>query len=227
MANPFSRVLREYPTAEEIANRIAAGVSPNYRGDYRLARNRPADISPNQNCSVWITGLPADVTYNQLLGSIRATGRVWATVITPPTGRYHTAAAKITFFSAVAAQTLLARANAPGYGLFVGGVQVTVRQDRNPVADAQDPPDHTRCLTISGPPDIITEEYLTNYFSRAFVYEIDEIICLVKGGAINVFEWRFGSYRCQAQWAWRNIREDEYLRQRGVRVKFEPDPCDS
>ncbi|KAK3311599.1 uncharacterized protein B0T15DRAFT_389622 [Chaetomium strumarium] len=227
MADPYARARRDYPTPDEIARRVAAGVSPNYRGDYTLQRNRPANIPPEHNCSVWITNLPPGVNHNQLLGAIRETGRVWACVITPPSGRYTSAAAKVTFFTPAAAQTMLARCNEPGQpGLVVGNHRAAVRPDRNPVAEARDPEDHTRVLSIRGPKDLVNEAYLANYFSRAFVYEIDEIIWLVEGEAINVLEWRFGSYRCQAQWAWRNIQEDAYLQQRGVVITFQRDPCD-
>jgi hypothetical protein len=227
MADPYARAHRDYPTPEEIARRVAAGVSPNYRGDYTLLRNRPANIPPELNCSVWITNLPSAVDHHQLLGAIRDTGRVWACVITPPSGRYVSAAAKVTFFTAAAAQRLLARCNGPDQeGLIVGNRKASVRHDRNPVEEARDPEDHTRVLSIRGPKDIVNEAYLTNYFSRSFVYEVDEVIWLVEGEAINVLEWRFGSYRCQAQWAWRNMKDDEYLQERGVVISFERDPCD-
>jgi hypothetical protein len=227
MADPHSRAERENPSPEVIARRMAAGVSANYRGNYRLARNRPANIPQEENCSVYITGLAPDITTNQLLGEIRNTGRVWASVISPPTRNHGTAAAKITFFTPVAAQIFLARANGPVQpGFFVGGVRMTVRPDRNRVAEAPEPEDHTRCISIAGPVEIVTVPFLMEHFSRDFVFEVDEIIPLVMGQSINILEWRFGSYRCQAQWAWRNLREDPFFQSRGVRVQFESDPCD-
>jgi hypothetical protein len=96
------------------------------------------------------------------------------------------------------------------------------------VAEATDPDDHTRCTTIAAPIDIVTVPNLLAFFSKDFRFEIDEIIPLVMGNAINVLEWRFGSYRCQAQcmWAWRKLREDPTFQSRNVRVKFEANPCD-
>jgi hypothetical protein len=84
------RAHRENPTTQDIARRVAAGVSANYKGDYTLARNRPADIPEHENCSVFITGLPGNLTTNQLLSAIRDTGRIWASVINPPVSE-HTA----------------------------------------------------------------------------------------------------------------------------------------
>lgn len=138
-----------------------------------------------------------------------------------------TAAAKITFFTAAAAQIFLGRANGPGQpGFVVRGYRTVVRPDRNRVATAAEPEGVSRCITIAGPRDIITEGSLHTFFSQRFQFETDEVDFLVRGQAINVVEWRFGSYRCQAQWACRSIREDAFLQAYGVRVNFERDPCD-
>jgi hypothetical protein len=58
------------------------------------------------------------------------------------------------------------------------------------VAEATDLEDHTRCITM---PNLLT------FFSKDFRFEVDENIPLIIGKVINVLEWRFGSYRCQAQ----------------------------
>jgi hypothetical protein len=227
MINPYARMLRENPTEQKIARRVAAGVSPNYRGDYRLAKNRPADIPPEENCSVWVSKLPRDVTLHQLLSSIPETGRVWATVIVPPSVRFQTAAAKITFFEPGAAQTLLSRANGPGgTGIPVGDHLAVVRPDRNAVAASTAPANHTRVISIAGPRELVTEEYLNRYFGQRFDYQLEEVMELVRGRVINILEWRFGSYRCQAHWAWRILLEDAFIQAQGVRVQFERDPCD-
>ncbi|KAK4039549.1 hypothetical protein C8A01DRAFT_36421 [Parachaetomium inaequale] len=44
MANRYWRAHRENSPPQEVAGRLAVHVSANYRGNYRLARNRPADI---------------------------------------------------------------------------------------------------------------------------------------------------------------------------------------
>jgi hypothetical protein len=74
------------------------------------------------------------------------------------------------------------------------------RPDSNAVPEARELANHTRVISIAGPADIVTEELLSTYFSAGFVYQTDEIFWLVRGQAINIIEWRFGSYRCQAQW---------------------------
>ncbi|SPQ19812.1 e3b9f3ce-597e-4bda-91ec-0928be282e28 [Thermothielavioides terrestris] len=227
MLNPYARAYKENPTPDEVARRVAAGVSPNYRGDYTLVRNRPANIPQHENCSVFITGLPPNITTHQLLAAIRDTGRVWASVVYPPTWEYGPSAAKVTFFTAEAAQTFLRRSNSAGQpGFIVGNRRARVCPDRNRVAAPRAPADHTRVLSIAGPKELVNTANLSALFSAAFVYETDDVIALVTGNVINVLEWHFGSYRCQAEWAWRRLRSDATFRQAGVRVKFERDPCD-
>jgi hypothetical protein len=131
------------------------------------------------------------------------------------------------FFAAAAAQTFLKRSNSAEQPSFiVGNRRVCVRPDRNRVAAPSAPADHTRVLSIAGPKDLVNTANLSALFSAAFVYETDDVIALVTGKVINVLEWRFGSYRCQAEWACRMLRSDAAFRQAGVRVKFERDPCD-
>ena len=82
-------------------------------------------------------------------------------------------------------------------------------------------------LVISRPPNLVNIQVLTTYFDSLFVSQTDEIITLVAGQAINVLEWRFGSYRGQAQAAWEAIRGNAMFRGNGVTVSFDRDPCDS
>lgn len=260
MVSPVLRQQRENPTPDEVASRLRAGCSPNYRGDHTLAANRPAAIPQEQNCSVWLSGLPPDITTHELLAAIRGAGRVYASHITPPGGRYTTAAAKVVFFEAAAAQAFLRRcADAGGLPVVVVRPRppataspdqqhpnphphphpapadaaprtccwrARVEPDRNRVAQPRAPGDHSRVLLIRGPPGLVNVPFLAAYFAQRFAYQVDEVIALVEGRCINVLEWRFGSYRCQAKWAWQAIGCDELFRREQVTVKFDRDPCE-
>jgi hypothetical protein len=107
-------------------------MSVNYKGNPDVASNRSTDIPEEQDCSVWITGLPPKSTENQLLGAIRDIGRVWQTHIVPPSGHHATAAAKVTFFTAAAAQRMIARYSG---GNFVEGYIASVVYNRTCVAE--------------------------------------------------------------------------------------------
>ena len=222
------RATQENPTDQVIQSRVRAGVSPNYRGNHNLVSNLSAAITEDENCSLWIEGLEANVTVNRLLGAIRDVGRVWQCHIVAPSGGHSTAAAKLTFFTAESAITLLGKCLQQGSSrrLEVDGHLARVIYNRQRVAAPRAPEDHTRVLVISGPPGIVNTQALTRYFNSLFVFQTDEIITLVAGQAINVLEWRFGSYRCQAQSAWEAIRGNPTFRRHGVTVSFDRDPCD-
>lgn len=231
MVSPAHRQRRERPTRREIARRVAAGCSPNYMGDISLRSNRPANIPDEQNCSLWITGLPPNVTVRELLGAIHNVGKIYATVVNPPHDHHLLSAAKVTFFTPAGARALLSQCNGPdNRGLVVGDYRARVRYNRNAVEQpGWVPEDHTRAMIISGPRDIINIEFLMDYFRRRFDFQVEDIDVLVAGHSINVFEWRFGSYRAQANSAWKALRGDPVFRRDypKVDVRFVRDPCDA
>jgi hypothetical protein len=204
----------------DLQRRIDAGISPNYLGNPALASNQSAHIADDENCSLWVQGLPPNVSTHELPGAIRDVGRVWQSHIVRPTGGHATAAAKLTFFTPAAARTLLER------GLEVGGRLASVEYNRQKVAQQALPDTYSRVLLISGPPDVVNSVALANFFTSLFVYQIDEVVPLVLGQSINILEWRFGSCRCQAQAAFEAIRRSRWLAARGVVVNFDRDPCD-
>ncbi|KAK7715626.1 hypothetical protein SLS63_011382 [Diaporthe eres] len=54
-------------TEEEKVTRDIKGISHRYQGDSNNPANESADIPEHENCSVWITNLPPDCTYRDLL----------------------------------------------------------------------------------------------------------------------------------------------------------------
>jgi hypothetical protein len=206
-------------------HRMTAGFSPNYRGNIHVAKNRSADIPPNQNCALFVVGLPPTTTVTQLLTTIRDIGRVYATHINAPEPDkgHPTCAAKIIFFERRAAETFQAR--------FAGGLQITgypeytARAVWNRVRSAEpvSPRWHTRVLLISGPRAFVNPQSLTAYFQSKLDFDVDEII---EHGNANwhVVEYRFGSYRCQAEVAKMALLRE--MAGQGVQVRFGRDPCE-
>jgi hypothetical protein len=109
---PTRRRLQEQGMATSIGvnpdivaeSNVQAGHSQGYQGQPDRACNKPDDVPDELNCAFWITNLPADVTVKQVLGAIRAIGRVFAFNISTPMQPGGTAAAKLTFFTVKAAQ---------------------------------------------------------------------------------------------------------------------------
>ncbi|KAL8367074.1 hypothetical protein RB595_007984 [Gaeumannomyces hyphopodioides] len=124
-----SGAVRSTPVA---ITRIMAGFSPNYRGNINIDRNRSAAIPEHENCSLFILGLPADLTTHQLLAGIRGVGRVYATHINrPEPSRGHmTCAAKVIFFDREPAARFHAMCSPENGGFVVGSMRARVLWNR-------------------------------------------------------------------------------------------------
>ncbi|KAJ2891529.1 hypothetical protein MKZ38_000231 [Zalerion maritima] len=70
----------------------------------------------------------------------------------------------------------------------------------------------SRVIVMIGPSHQCSFEFLEDYFSKRFQYQIDQIkthwIETHDGKQLTCMEWRFGSYRCQAQSAMKIMRLD-------------------
>ncbi|KAK3688344.1 hypothetical protein B0T22DRAFT_511739 [Podospora appendiculata] len=208
---------------------ILKGFSANYRGNPDLDRNRSAEIAPDENCSLFIVGLDPRITTHELLASIRDVGRVYATHINPPEpDRGHlTCAAKVVFFERAAAERFYARFATTG--LYIPSHpaspgRVTWNRVRTAQYDAGGR--KTRVLLISGPAAFVNESTLRAYFSSKLQYQVDGV---VRRGhdparARALVEFRFGSFRCQAEAAWMALNRE--FKDLGVVVVFGRDPCD-
>lgn len=198
--------------------------SANYHGMH-TERNASANhLSPAENCALWLTNLPPHVTTTELLAGIRNVGRVWCTYINGPDNEQHTtAAAKVVFFQPVAAQRLLSQALTAG--LRIGGLDVRVSHNRIKSAETRIVGGMSRVLIITGSVSLVNAETLTRFFQDRFQFEIDEVIELLATSRRAVVEYRFGSYRCQAQMG--KMALDRDLPQGLEKVEFGQDPCET
>ncbi|KAL4732279.1 hypothetical protein ACLX1H_001290 [Fusarium chlamydosporum] len=202
--------------------------SDNYKGEHTMRNASAMNLAPEENCALWLTNLPPDVTHNQLLAQIRNVGRIWCTVINEPDyDRHDTAAAKVVFFTPGPAQLLLSKSLTQG--LEVGGYAVRVTHNRVKYGEQPMVGAASRVLIITGKSTFVNPESLTQFFQERFVFEIDEVTTLivqperVKGGR-SVVEFRFGSFRCQAQMGKMALEKD---RPQGFeKVEFGEDPCE-
>lgn len=224
-------------SGHEIISRQLANCSLNYAGDPTRWRNRNVVIPDNKNTSIWITHLPEGITYKELLGAVRNMGRIYSSHINQPEPhkRIHTAAAKLVFFEADAAQRFLAHCHGPhSPGLVLRGRRATVCHNRNKKSEDQTnrvADDHhslppSRILVIAGPPILVHPPALLQYFTARFHFNLDAIVPVVEGQSFSVFEWRFSSFSCQAEAAFMAMNRDSFFRDAGVTVAYGIDPCD-
>ncbi|TFB05260.1 hypothetical protein CCMA1212_003245 [Trichoderma ghanense] len=227
---PMQAVMQQTPAAAFTSPSSPDGSSSSsrfssrYRGMHADANASAEHLDPEENCALWLTNLPPAVTVHELLGAIRNVGRVWCTYINYPDFAVHqTAAAKVVFFTPEAAQQLLAISWTRG--LFVSDYRVKVSHNRIKYGShAVQGAKVSRCLIITGNADFVNPEELFKYFKGLFIFQLDEIIPLIRAGNRAVVEFRFGSYRCQAQMGKMSLEKN---RQDGVeKVEFGDDPCE-
>ncbi|KKY36552.1 hypothetical protein UCDDA912_g03462 [Diaporthe ampelina] len=221
-------------TEEEMFIRDMKGISYKYQGETGNPANASANVPDSLNCSLWITSLPPDCSYHDLLSAIAVhrPGKVYATFISPPShegaahlpSRAHSAA-KVIFYQPWAAQRLLHVARARR--LVVRGHTARAVQNRIRAA----PQDHgnatSRVLTIEGPASIVDRAELARIWSDWFSWHDDEVIVRGervdrRGGPVRRIEWRFGSHRAQAVAAAKYMWDHHPY----VQVEYAADPCD-
>ncbi len=213
-------------TEEEIAARKERGISLAYRGDINNPRNHGADIPESQSSCLFMNGLPPHVDMKLLLGTLAKEGpfgRVYATSLLPPKPHegHFTAAAKIQFFRHDAAQRLLDRANSRP--LIIGGNKVTVVWNRYKAVDQGG--ESTRVLVIAGPMEKVNVPFLSQYFREHFIFQTEEVIVRRQNRryGTRVLEWRFGSFRAQADAAYKVLSNSNLD---GIAAWFLKDPVE-
>lgn len=220
LGTPLPMMSRETPRTDPSTIRLsdidkmAAGFSPRYMGDILLRNNQSENIPDDQNCSLFIVNLPAQLTVHELLGAIHRlgpTGRIYAVHINgpEPTRGHPGCAAKVVFFRRDVAHDFYARCAARwpqnGPGLQVGDHMARVMWNR--IRTSERPhlsqSNASRVLLIAGPPEDVNPRALTAFFASKLQFQTDRVLVHVEGGAEGaedaVVEYRFGSFRCQAQ----------------------------
>jgi len=202
------------------------GFSSNYKGDISNRANRSADIPEEENASLWIVGLEAGINVSKLLGCIAhlgRTGKIWATVISDaqPEKGHAGSAAKIVFFERVGAERVKNAIEQGRLNQFIGR---SVRATFNRIRSAPQPASEcSRVLLVRGPRVLVNREMLDRLFSERFMYQTECVTVIEEGAAMRVLEWRFGSFRSQAQAAGMLLSR-EY---RGIVTwAYGKDPCD-
>ena len=202
----------------------ALSFSDKYFGMHTSGNASADHLPPDQNCALWLRNLPPDVTYRELLSSIRGIGRIWCTFINRPDFIAHsTAAAKVVFFAPESAALFLrhvAAANPSIRGFRIRADHNRIKYARHAVT----PGGASRVLIVTGEAWFINEASLTAWFADRFIFQVDEVIELVRAGGRAVVEFRFGSYRCQAQMGKMSL---DRIRPPGFeKVEFGDDPCE-
>ncbi|KXH33264.1 hypothetical protein CSIM01_03178 [Colletotrichum simmondsii] len=199
----------------------------NYAGDPLNLRNQSAPVKDNENTALFITGLPADCNHTMLLKAVAGcapVGKVYATVINAPKlieGQLFTAA-KLVFFNRTGAENCFKAIKQKR--LIVGGRRPRVVWNRIKSA-AQPNTSRSRVILIRGPSELVRRDVLDRWFSKKFSYETEDVLVRrVPQAGVTVLEWRFGSFRAQAEAATMYMSEND-LEGTKLEWRWEVDPC--
>ncbi|KAG7048799.1 f-box domain-containing protein [Colletotrichum scovillei] len=199
----------------------------NYAGDPLNLRNQSAPVKDNENTALFITGLPADCNHTMLLKAVAGcapVGKVYATVINAPKlieGQLFTAA-KLVFFNRTGAENCFKAIKQKR--LIVGGCRPRVVWNRIKSA-AQPNTSRSRVILIRGPSELVRRDVLDRWFSKKFSYQTEDVLVRrVPQAGVTVLEWRFGSFRAQAEAATMYMSENE-LEGTKLEWRWEVDPC--
>ncbi|KAI1506767.1 hypothetical protein F5X99DRAFT_423386 [Biscogniauxia marginata] len=223
----------------EVSNDVFNSSISSYKGDLRNPNNHSAPIPTTMSTSVFISELSPKSTIHDVLSEIRDCGKIWASNIVPAQRDYITAAAKVVFWDRTGLERFLQRWIDGNF--IVGGRRPKVVMNDYHSAP-KGPSTASRVVQVSGPSGIVNEQYLRQFFSANFKYDIDEVIILFADSEADTvaLEIRFASYRAQAATAFKRINdacrgghvpnivmsEMERFMWRGVSVAYGRDPCE-
>ena len=191
--------------------------SPNRPPSEAKHYGRP--IPPHKNCAIFITEIPIQATYADILGSVRG-GKIYACRFEPDKGKFSTRAVKLVFFTRVSAELFMQR----NYlvGIFILGKRVRAIWNRIRY-DAHPNPYQSRVINITGPVRWVYSKFLEEWFEPRFDYDLDHTVdmaCPREGYATRA--WHFACLRAQAEFA-KIIVERELS---GIfQVEYGVDPC--
>ncbi|KYK54485.1 hypothetical protein DCS_06443 [Drechmeria coniospora] len=227
--------MRALQNLEKVAQKSVAGLgwshqslshkfSNNYRGQHTDKNAGREDLPDELNCSLWLTNLPADLSYPELITAIGARGRVYGTFINYPDNKqFRTAAAKVVFFTHEPAQRL--KAESWSRGFYIRDHRVRISYNR--IKSATQPTSrqkNSRVLLITGRVDFVNIESIRAWLNERIIWQEDRAIELIRAKDRAVVEWRFCSYRNQAEMAKLALEKE---RPTGFEmVEFGEDPCE-
>ncbi|KAL7622006.1 hypothetical protein AAE478_007507 [Parahypoxylon ruwenzoriense] len=173
-----------------------------YKGSVSNLENTGAGVLAQDNCALHISKLPLNCTIADLLGAIRRVGKVYASNIRPPTVGFPTPAAKLVFWDRTSVHTFM-RLVAEGKFSVLNAIP-SVKMNNHRTAPHQ-ASQHSRVLLVTGPEEIVRQDYLENLFRKVFTYDLEAMLTVFRSGGIAQVEIRFSSYRHQASNAYKLI----------------------
>ncbi|KAI2618792.1 hypothetical protein GGR54DRAFT_648041 [Hypoxylon sp. NC1633] len=193
----------------------------NHHGKPRNGIKYTAATPREQTYSLFVTGLPPDLTVHQLLRSIRNVGKIFKTSIQRPNEQHDTSTATVTLWNRQSADRLTTRIRA-------GDLNMGVYQPQARISPTQVPPPaqtykgaESRAIRVSGNAAIVNREAILELFKEKFSYDLDDVIDIESMERRATIEIRFGSFHRQAEAAMKILGDLGYHQ-----VCYARDPCE-
>ncbi|KAI9836788.1 MAG: hypothetical protein M1819_000953 [Sarea resinae] len=179
------------------------------------------EIPNGENCSLWLTGLPGNVTLTDLF-SVLCGGKVAAAKITGPEASFsHTAAAKVTFSARSEAEAMLLRARYRPIKLLGKKISVVWNRNKRRPLDQVTARRISRVLVVSGSRTALDEGYFLELFASRMVFQVDRVVRLAEPNGDEQLCFLF-AYIKQAAWA-KTILDANLATM--VKCYYGEDPC--
>ncbi|CAG8980882.1 hypothetical protein HYALB_00013545 [Hymenoscyphus albidus] len=206
---------------EEQRGIIAAPTGSNYLGKKQSRQQSPRNKDdPNEdNCALWLTDLPTDLTLRDFLALVN-TGEVFATVFSQPKPPTWTQAVKLVFKAHEAASRFLGRVQS-SQGIVLNGIRMEGTWNRNWYPE--DKSDKTRVLQIECPIEL-TSDFWHSYFNECVIYQVEEELEMTcDDSEKHILEFRFARIDGQSEALYQAISKNPKFH--GIRYRYAADPC--
>jgi len=205
------------PTFAQSSN----GSNTKYRGDQHsnsfLAQLPEGLLPDEENCSLFVTNIPAKVTARALFDQITV-GAVYALHMVDPDATHPCQAAKLVFMNPESAQRMMKSPN-----IWMRGHCLGFRYNR--YGYRRNTRNYSRVLIVEGPEAMMNLDLWNEYFVHysKFVWDrVLEIECATPGN--KAFEFRFSRIDGQAETCLLAIRAEPAFAGT-ITVKYGADPC--
>ncbi|KAK8137131.1 hypothetical protein PG984_005071 [Apiospora sp. TS-2023a] len=163
----------------------------------RKTRSRKSMVPMGQNCSLFLTGIPAelDVTRFMAQGAEVQIGKVAALHLhQSEPGQRHKAAEITMWTRAEAERLMLLILNRE----FTFGINRPLRAFWNRRRVGSQTLDGSRVVEVTGRAEHVDPNVLIPRFQQEFRFDLDQVVVKMRGPNWTVVEYRFGSYTDQA-----------------------------
>jgi len=212
-------------TNSDYDDNIRPRKKPTYKGDLDLEDEW---LPENQNCKLFVTGVPADATRKEIFDAIKDGKVTTFSYNQAQYPRFRTAAFSISFADRDSSDRFFNRAN--GEGISIRGFRIKVVRDRTKMRALEEWESlQSRVIRVYGPVGTLSLARIIHVLKKFIKFDlVHGTENTIDGGARSIVTIHFESIVGQSRSAIKclmNLAKEEGL-QDHVHTRYLPDPCD-